>query len=188
MRNCNHQRLPRRASANLFRPHVPIASLQAVPLVVSYSTIDTGSATSGVDYVPVAGANITFLANSTSQNVTLQLIGDTLQEGDEYFGASFQLIYNNTVQSNATANITILDDDVRARGPRARGSRACGPQCLCAGLLASGIHVVASAVLVFALHLPRSLCASCPSAPLFGRAPAAPPRTFPTTSASAACR
>ena len=90
---------------------------QSVPLVVAYS-IGGGTATPGVDYVAVAGANITFAPGSTSQNITLQLIGDTLQEGDEYFGASFQLIYNGTVQSTATANITILDDDVSVTGPR----------------------------------------------------------------------
>ena len=86
-----------------------------MPLVVAYSTIDTGSATPGVDFVAVPVANVTFPPGSTSQNVTVQLWGDTLLEGNEFFGASFQLIFNDTVQSNATANITILDDDVSVR-------------------------------------------------------------------------
>ena len=101
-----------------------------MPLVVSYST-GGGNAAPDVDYVAVAATNITFLAGSTSQNVTLQLIGDTLLEGDESFGASFQLIYNDTVQSTAAANITILDDDVSATAPRRgwqMGRQASDPQ------------------------------------------------------------
>ena len=106
--------------------------MQSVPLVVSYST-SGGTATPDVDYVAVAATNLTFLAGSTSQNVTLQLIGDTLQEGDEYFGASFQLIYNDTVQSTATANVTILDDDVRVSGAPMGGSGEWAPATYLAG-------------------------------------------------------
>ena len=95
-----------------------------MPLVVAYST-GGGTATPGVDYVAVAGANITFAPGSTSQNITLQLIGDTLLEDDESFGASFQLIFNGTVQSSATANITILDDEVGVHGSLWQG--VCSP-------------------------------------------------------------
>ncbi len=60
----------------------PSGSLVTVP----YQTVD-GTATAGVDYVPVAGT-ATFPAGQTTVPVPVQVLGDTAQEPDETFTLS----------------------------------------------------------------------------------------------------
>jgi hypothetical protein len=85
---------------------------QDVNLTVNYSTSD-GTAVAGTDYVDVPAASVTIPAGTTSVNVTLYAIGDTVQEGDEYFTVDFDLLQPNaSVASSAVTNVTVLDDDV----------------------------------------------------------------------------
>jgi hypothetical protein len=88
-----------------------------VDLTLMYWTVDD-TATNGSDYTLVAATNVTIPAGATSINVTLDVIGDTVLEGDEDFDVNFVLFLpDGTNISSATATVTITDDDV---GPRRR--------------------------------------------------------------------
>jgi hypothetical protein len=86
---------------------------------VPWST-GNGTATAGVDYV-AANGTVTFVAgNSTSQTVTVSLIGDDTYEPDETFDVTIsppaQYFANAT---SSTGVVTILNDDaVRLAHPQ----------------------------------------------------------------------
>ena len=84
------------------------------PVTVDYYTQSgTGGdfATPGVDYVDVSGT-LSFAAGEMAKSFTVSVLGDTLPEGNEYFGV--YLINASPISiyaSAATGNI--LDDDFR---------------------------------------------------------------------------
>ncbi|MDA1191504.1 MAG: Ig-like domain-containing protein, partial [Candidatus Poribacteria bacterium] len=89
-----------------FVVHLSAASPQTI--TVQYATAD-GSATAGSDYTAKSGA-LTFAAGTTSQSVTVSVIGDTTTESDETF---FLNLTNPTNATNADAQAvgTIANDD-----------------------------------------------------------------------------
>ncbi len=89
---------------------VSLAAAYDAPVTVSYATAD-GSALAGSDYQAKSGT-VTFAANTTTQTVTVQVIGDRAFEYDETFyvnltGAGAAVI------SNGTGYGTIQDDEPR---------------------------------------------------------------------------
>jgi len=83
--------------------------------VVALST-SNNTATAGADYNAYSG-NITFTPGQTSNTLALSTIDDTSYEGNEFFnltgGTTISGGTNNvSAWSNATAKITILDNDV----------------------------------------------------------------------------
>jgi len=74
------------------------------PITVQYTTAP-GTATSGVDYVAAQGS-LVFARGQISKTVTVNVIGDTVVEGNE----TFQLIAT-AAGASATGTGTILDDD-----------------------------------------------------------------------------
>jgi len=83
-------------------------------VTVDYTT-GGGAATAGADYV-AANGTLTFAPGVTSQNVTIAVIGDTLVEGNETFALTLSAPSNATL-GTATANGTIVDDDVAPAVP-----------------------------------------------------------------------
>ena len=78
-------------------------------VTVDYATAD-GSATAGSDYTAASGT-LTFAAGSTSQTVTVPVLGDTVVEADETFTVTLSNPSANAALGTATAIGTILNDD-----------------------------------------------------------------------------
>lgn len=83
--------------------------------VARVADLGGGSATVGVDYGTFAPFNVTFASGSAdgaSQNVTLQVIGDTNVEGDETVRFGLSQPASGTVLGSTTQHVvTIADDD-----------------------------------------------------------------------------
>jgi hypothetical protein len=87
---------------------VVLSNAYDLPVTVSYTTTD-GSALAGSDYAATTGS-VTFAPGETSQSIVVQVIGDTLQEYDEYFGVYLTGAENATFYTGAAFGY-ILDDD-----------------------------------------------------------------------------
>ena len=87
---------------------VLLAAPSSETITVQYSTSD-GTALAEQDYVTQGGV-LTFAPGVTQQNVFIQLIGDTVIEGNETFGIQ---LFNSTGAPIADANgtATIVNDD-----------------------------------------------------------------------------
>jgi hypothetical protein len=84
-----------------------------VSTVVGYQTTD-GSATAGSDYVAVSGT-LTFAPGVQSQNVTVAVNGDVLDEPDEQFALVLSGASNPI--ADGAGHAFILDDDGAALSP-----------------------------------------------------------------------
>nr|WP_322714928.1 Calx-beta domain-containing protein [Nostoc sp. ChiSLP03a]MDZ8216167.1 Calx-beta domain-containing protein [Nostoc sp. ChiSLP03a] len=90
----------------VFTASLSEASLRTI--TVNYSTTD-GTATAGNDYIATNGT-ISFASGEISKTITVQVIGDTLDEFDETFRVNFTNPTNATIITNQVI-ATILDDD-----------------------------------------------------------------------------
>ncbi|MGD9622964.1 MAG: cellulase family glycosylhydrolase [Mycolicibacterium sp.] len=79
------------------------------PISLGYST-SNGTATAGSDYTAASGA-LTFAPGATSQTVHVDIIGDSVVEGNETFTVTLTSP-NGATLSKATATGTITNDDV----------------------------------------------------------------------------
>jgi hypothetical protein len=79
-----------------------------VPVTVNYVTQDSG-AVAGSDYIAAAGT-VTIAAGTTTAFIDVQIIGDTVQEGDEYFYVSLTAATYASLGNSYGAG-QILDDD-----------------------------------------------------------------------------
>ena len=87
---------------------------------VTYSTSDgaglqscgtvNGKASSRCDYVPAFGV-LTFAAGQISKTITIPIVDDGFVEGDETFNVALSNPTVGNLGANATATITITDDD-----------------------------------------------------------------------------
>lgn len=87
---------------------VNLSAAASGTVTVDYATAD-GSATNGADYSATTGA-VTFSAGSTSRSISVEILGDTDDEGDETFAVTLTNAVGATI-SGASATGTILDDD-----------------------------------------------------------------------------
>lgn len=89
---------------------------------VSFSyTTQSGTATAGSDFAASSGT-VTFAAGELSQEVTVGIIGDDLDEGTERFSLSLTNAVNaDLTQASLTA--TILDDDAEPLPPSENGGK-----------------------------------------------------------------
>lgn len=87
-----------------------VSLTQAIGLdvTVDYATQD-GSAVAGIDYVQANGT-LTIPAGQTSRTITVQVIGDTLDEPNETFTVELSNAVNTTIV-DGSGLCTILDDD-----------------------------------------------------------------------------
>ncbi len=72
-------------------------------LSISFNTVD-GSATAGVDYVPIVNGVVTFQSGEFEKYVAVTILNDNIFEGDEVF----YVVMNNGIKTITTA-ITIND-------------------------------------------------------------------------------
>src|SRR5262249_6126434 len=89
---------------------VRLSTASARPVTVDFTTVD-GSATAGEDYVAVSG-QLRFPPGTTGRVITVPVIGDTVQEGDEDFTVQLSNPVG-AVLAQDTARGLILDDDGR---------------------------------------------------------------------------
>jgi hypothetical protein len=76
---------------------------------INYTTLNTGTATSGTDYTAKSGT-VTFAAGETSKTVTIKVNGDTLIENNEIFYVKLSNPVNLKIGDD-TGKGTILNDD-----------------------------------------------------------------------------
>ena len=90
---------------------VTLAEVAAVPVVLTYETSD-GSAAAGSDYTAASG-NVTIPAGATTQNVSVTVLDDGVDEPNETFAFTLSdpRPSEHVVLSDATATVTITDDE-----------------------------------------------------------------------------
>jgi uncharacterized repeat protein (TIGR01451 family) len=77
---------------------------------VNFATA-AGTATAGVDYSPVTGV-LTFANGETTKTFTIPILQDTAVEGPETVGLVLSSPNGTSIGPQATATLSILDDDV----------------------------------------------------------------------------
>jgi hypothetical protein len=91
-----------------------LSSPSIAPVTVYYTTAD-GTATAGVDYTAVSGT-LTFPPGTTTQIVSVSVIGDTTPEPDESFFVDLNVPVNASLAESRGVGI-ILDDDAGSGSP-----------------------------------------------------------------------
>jgi hypothetical protein len=87
---------------------ISLSEASAETVTIDVTTVAT-SATAGVDFIPVV-ETVSFPPGSTSQVVTVEILGDVIYEGDE----EFELVLANAVGAElvaTTVTVVIADDD-----------------------------------------------------------------------------
>ncbi|MDM9385690.1 PKD domain-containing protein [Chlorogloeopsis sp. ULAP01] len=87
---------------------VNLDALSAKPISVNFVTVD-GTATAGIDYLATNGV-LTFTPGETTKTITVELVGDTLDEYDETFFLQLSNATNATIVNELATGI-ILDND-----------------------------------------------------------------------------
>ena len=89
---------------------VSLSLQSALVITASYTTSD-GSATAGSDFTAASG-KVTFLADSRSAGITIDLIDDSVAESTETFTVTLTSPSSSASLGDATATGTIEDDDL----------------------------------------------------------------------------
>lgn len=79
-------------------------------VTVDYTT-SNGTATIANEDYRAASGTLTFLPGETTRMISVELNGDTIEEPDEFFTITLFNPSNNVQISNATATVTLLNDD-----------------------------------------------------------------------------
>jgi hypothetical protein len=88
---------------------VSLTSPAALPVTMNFATIN-GTATSGDDFTAAAGT-LTFETGQSSKTITVPILGDLLQEGNETFTVELTSVANANV-TKATGTGTIIDNEI----------------------------------------------------------------------------
>jgi len=88
---------------------VTLSAPASLPVTMNYATIN-GTATSGEDFTPAAGA-LTFATGESTKTITVPILGDLEQEGTETFTVNLTNINNATV-AKSTGTGTIIDNEI----------------------------------------------------------------------------
>ncbi|PSB15514.1 DUF4347 domain-containing protein [Phormidesmis priestleyi ULC007] len=89
---------------------VALSEASSETITVNYSTADGTATTAGNDYRAISG-KLTFSPGETSQNLTVNAIGDTRFEKDETFQLNVTNPMNATLTTAISATSTIANDD-----------------------------------------------------------------------------
>lgn len=81
-------------------------------ITVVYSTVD-GTAKSGADYTSVSNQTLTFQPNETSKTITISVVADDIEEGDDQFTIVLSSPVNATI-ARSIGTGTIRNDDTKA--------------------------------------------------------------------------
>ena len=87
---------------------VTLSPASSAQVTVDY--VVTGTAASGTDYAAITGGTLTFPPGTTSQTITVSVMGDVLNEGDETIVVTLSNVRNAAIDT-ATGTGTITDDD-----------------------------------------------------------------------------
>jgi hypothetical protein len=88
---------------------VTLDALSSKPISATYASAD-GTATANEDYTPISGT-LTFAPGTLTQTLTVDLLGDTLDELDETFSLTLGGVVNATLADSAGTG-SIIDNDV----------------------------------------------------------------------------
>jgi hypothetical protein len=88
---------------------VRLSAATSLPVTVTWFT-SNGIAVAGADYLGVPETTLTFAPGETSKTITVQVLGDTVDEPDEWFFVNFHNA-TNAVISDPQGEATIVDDD-----------------------------------------------------------------------------
>lgn len=102
---------------------VTLSRSSSLTVTVDYATADDTATAAGSDYTAAAGT-LTFAPGVTSQTVTVDLLGDTMDEPDETFYLNLANAVNATVSDNQGIG-TITDDDAPSSSSGGGGSSGC---------------------------------------------------------------
>ena len=91
---------------------VTLSPASSAQVTVDY--VVTGTAASGTDYAAITGGTLTFPPGTTSRTITVSVMGDVLNEGDETVVVTLSNVRNAAIDT-ATGTGTITDDDA---GPK----------------------------------------------------------------------
>lgn len=83
----------------------------AGPATVNFTTTTNGTATAGLDYLPVTNL-VSFAIGETTRTVTIPIINDLLIEGDETVTMELTNAIGGLLIAPTTATLTIVDDDI----------------------------------------------------------------------------
>ena len=89
---------------------VTLSAASGQQVTVDWGSGTGGTATSGTDHTAISGGTLTFAAGTTSQDITVSVTGDTLDEADETVVVSLSNAANATI-GTGTGTGTITDDD-----------------------------------------------------------------------------
>ena len=88
---------------------VNLSQATGIPVTVDFATFDQ-TTTAGSDYVPTSGT-ITFPAFNTTQQITVSILGDLIDEANETFFVALSNPTNAILDMNTIGIGTILDND-----------------------------------------------------------------------------
>lgn len=87
-----------------------LSSSNNVPVSVDFTTAGSG-ATAGLDFAATSGT-VVFPPGVTTQQVSIPILDDTLDETNELFSVNLSNLTNALAGSPLSANVTITDDDL----------------------------------------------------------------------------
>lgn len=79
-------------------------------VTVNYATADGTATTADNDYVAAWGT-LTFAPGETTKTFTVEVLGDTMSEGDEYFFVNLSIASGNSLIGDGQGQGTLLGDD-----------------------------------------------------------------------------
>ena len=88
---------------------VTLSAASTQDISVNYTTAD-GTASNGSDYSATVGS-LLFVAGETSKTISIPVLGDVNIESDENFTVALATPTNATLSANATATVTLTNDD-----------------------------------------------------------------------------
>src|SRR5438128_1256628 len=89
---------------------VSLSTASGKTVTVTYAVTGGTATGGGVDYTLAAGT-LTFAPGVTSQNISIAVVNDTLDEDDETIQVALSSPTNSTLGATTTHTYTILDDD-----------------------------------------------------------------------------
>ena len=98
------------AGATLLTFTVTLSAAYDEAVMVNYATADGTATTADSDYLAASGT-LTFAPGETTKTFTVEVLGDTISEGDEYFLVNLSVASSNSLIGDGQGQGTLLGDD-----------------------------------------------------------------------------